>query len=123
MYLSFLCRKENYCLMQYIMDKFGGESHKFAIGLKASSYQNVFEWQNALAEFTGETDEFAIPHFNNWAPASPSGVGDCVAMTVGDVSTCEIQNIFFPLTVCPISMFLILYTASSGDSQISKDIL
>ncbi len=80
--------------MQYIMDKFGGESHKFAIGLKASSYQNVFEWQNALAEFTGETDEFAIPHFNNWAPASPSGVGDCVAMTVGDVSICVKFKIF-----------------------------
>ncbi len=109
--------------MQYIMDKFGGESHKFAIGLKASSYQNVFEWQNALAEFTGETDEFSIPHFNNWAPASPSGVGDCVAMTVGDVSIVRHAKYFlYSHCLYYISMFLILYTASLGGPQIAEDI-
>ena len=28
-------RKENHCLVQYIVDKYGDTAHKFAIGLKA----------------------------------------------------------------------------------------
>ena len=72
--------------MQYITDKYGSESHKFAIGLKAGSYNNVFEWQNSVAEYTDELDN-KIPSFTNWAPGSPSGQGDCVHMTIGEVST------------------------------------
>ena len=109
--------------MQYILDKFGGESHKFAIGLKASSYQNVFEWQNALAEFTGETDEFSIPHFNNWAPASPSGVGDCVAMSVGDVSICVKFKIFSEVSLA-VLFLCVLYSTLLHQAALnfSKDI-
>ena len=54
--------------------------------LKASSYQNVFEWQNAGPEVTATDVDIEVPAFTNWAPSSPSGQGDCVFMTIGGVS-------------------------------------
>jgi hypothetical protein len=79
------CRKENHCLVQYIIDKYGDDAHKFAIGLKAGSYMNVFEWQNAVAETSATEIDFEVPAFTNWAPDSPSGTGDCVFMAIGGV--------------------------------------
>jgi hypothetical protein len=44
------CRKENYCLVQYLSDKYGETAQKYALGLKASTYTNVFEWLNPVQE-------------------------------------------------------------------------
>jgi hypothetical protein len=43
-------RKENYCLVQYLSDKYGETAQKYALGLKASTYTNVFEWLNPVQE-------------------------------------------------------------------------
>jgi hypothetical protein len=69
------------------VDKYGDDPHKFAIGLKAGSYQNIFEWQNAVSETAKEELDLEVPAFTNWAPSSPSGQGDCVFMNIGEVGT------------------------------------
>jgi len=61
--------------VQYIVDKYGDTAHKFAIGLKANSYQNVLEWQNAVSEVVDLDVNLEVPRFTNWAPSSPSGQG------------------------------------------------
>jgi hypothetical protein len=45
-----LVRKENYCLVQYLSDKYGETAQKYALGLKAGTYKNVFEWLNPVQE-------------------------------------------------------------------------
>jgi hypothetical protein len=80
-------RKENYCLVQYIVDKYGDDPHNYAIGLKAGSYQNIFEWQNAVAETSADELDLEVPAFTNWVSSSPSGMGDCVFMAVKGVCT------------------------------------
>jgi hypothetical protein len=69
------------------VDKYGDDPHKFAIGLKAGSYQNIFEWQNAVSETSAEELDLEVPAFTNWSPSSPSGQGDCVFMNVGGVGS------------------------------------
>ena len=37
-------------MVQYLSDKYGETAQKYALGLKASTYTNVFEWLNPVQE-------------------------------------------------------------------------
>jgi len=74
-------RRENDCIVKYILDEYKGEPVKsFAIGLKTpQNYKGVYEWRHVD---NGKNPDAATPTFENWAPAAPTGKY-CVVMNIG----------------------------------------
>merc|ERR1712243_51223 len=74
-------RRENDCIVKYILDEYKGEPVKsFAIGLKTpQNYKGVYEWRRVD---NGKNPDAATPTFENWAPAAPTGKY-CVVMNIG----------------------------------------
>merc|ERR1712080_817506 len=65
-------RRENDCIVKYILDEYKGEPVKsFAIGLKTpQNYKGVYEWRHV--DNTGADPDAATPGFSNWSPVSPT---------------------------------------------------
>merc|ERR1711915_381116 len=79
----FESRRENDCMVKYIVDEFRSTSTRnYAIGLRVDDrYTGVYEWAHVDNSQPGSLDS-ATPAFTNWAPGKPTG-NDCVYMSVG----------------------------------------
>ena len=69
---SFETRAEQDCLTKYLHDKYPGDIHPWAIGLRSTyTYHGVYEWN----------PDKATPTFTNWYVGYPQGL-ECVAMSM-----------------------------------------
>lgn len=72
---TFKNRGEQDCITKYLHDKYPGDTHSWAIGLRSDyNYRGVYEWRTSVpADVT--------PAFTNWYVGYPSGL-ECVAMSM-----------------------------------------
>ena len=69
---TFENRGEQDCVTKYLHDKYPGDTHAWAIGLRSTyTYHGVYEWR----------PDDATPAFTNWNVGFPSGL-ECVAMSM-----------------------------------------
>merc|ERR1712179_541802 len=78
-------RRENDCIVKYIMDEYKGDPVKsFAIGLKTpQNYKGVYEWKHV--DNSDPNFDAATPTIENWAPTSPTGAY-CTVMDIGSAA-------------------------------------
>ena len=69
---TFENRGEQDCITKYLHDKYPGNTHSWAIGLRSTyTYHGVYEWR----------PDDATPTFTNWNVGYPIGQ-ECVAMSM-----------------------------------------